>query len=60
MKELRKGTEVYVEGRLRLESWTGKDSRERSGLSVAAAKVEVLGRIGFDPHPRGRNQSHPH
>jgi single-strand DNA-binding protein len=50
---LRKGTEVYVEGKLRLESWTGKDGRERSGLSVAGSRVEVLGRIGFDPHPRG-------
>jgi single-strand DNA-binding protein len=42
---LKKGTEVYIEGRLRLDSWTGKDGRERSGLSVAAAKVEVLGKI---------------
>jgi single-stranded DNA-binding protein len=49
--ELKKGTEVYCEGRLRLDSWTGRDSRERSGLSVAAARVEVLGRIGYDPHP---------
>lgn len=50
--ELKKGTEVYCEGRLRLNSWTGKDGRERSGLRVAAAKIEVLGRIGFDPSQR--------
>jgi hypothetical protein len=37
---------------LRLDSWTGKDGRERSGLRVAAAKIEVLGRIGFDPSQR--------
>lgn len=49
---LRKGAEVYVEGKLRLESWTGRDGRERTGLSVAAARVEVLGKIGFDPAPR--------
>jgi single stranded DNA-binding protein len=49
---LRKSAEVYVEGKLRLESWTGKDGRGRSGLSVAASRVEVLGRIGFDPHQR--------
>ena len=59
--ELKKGTEVYCEGRLKLESWTGKDGRERTGLSVAAAKVEVLGRIGFDSRsckpeePRGEH-----
>ena len=47
--ELKKGTEVYCEGRLKLDSWTGRDGRERSGLSVAASRVEVLGGIGFDP-----------
>jgi single-strand DNA-binding protein len=56
---LQKGAEVYVEGKLRLESWTGKDGRERSGLSVAAAKVEVLGRIGFDPYQRKPTETHP-
>jgi single-strand DNA-binding protein len=50
--DLKKATEVYVEGRLRLEVWTGRDGRERTGLSVAAAKVEVLGRIGFDSQSR--------
>ena len=50
--ELKKGTEVYCEGRLKLDSWTGRDGRERSGLRVAAAKVEVLGRIGYDPYQR--------
>jgi single-strand DNA-binding protein len=49
---LRKGAEVYVEGRLRLEFWTGRDGRERTGLSVAASRVEVLGKVGFDSHQR--------
>jgi single-strand DNA-binding protein len=57
--ELKKGTEVYCEGRLKLDSWTGKDGRERSGLPVAAAKVEVLGRIGFDPYQR-KPKPEPH
>jgi single-strand DNA-binding protein len=50
--ELKKGAEVYCEGRLRLEFWTGRDGRERSGLSVTVAKLVVLGRIGFDPTSR--------
>jgi single-strand DNA-binding protein len=50
--DLKKATEVYVEGRLRLESWTGRDGRERSGLSVVGSRVEVLGKIGPDHHPR--------
>ena len=41
-----KGVEVYVEGRLSLNAWTGKDGQPRTGLSVAAWRVEVLGRIG--------------
>lgn len=50
--ELKKGTEVYCEGRLRLESWTGRDGRERTGLSVTANRVDVLGRIGVDSQSR--------
>jgi single-strand DNA-binding protein len=57
--DLKKGAEVYVEGKLRLESWTGKDGRERTGLSVAAAKVDVLGRIGFNPHQRKPKPEQP-
>jgi single-strand DNA-binding protein len=58
--ELKKGTEVYCEGRLKLESWTGRDGRDRSGLSVTVAKLVVLGRIGFDPHPReAKPEPHP-
>ena len=43
---LAKGVEVYVEGRLSLNAWTGKDGQPRTGLSVSAWRVEVLGRIG--------------
>jgi single-strand DNA-binding protein len=50
--ELKKGAEVYCEGRLRLEFWTGRDGRERSDLSVTVAKLVVLGQIGFDPTSR--------
>jgi single stranded DNA-binding protein len=55
--ELKKGTEIYCEGRLRLESWVGRDGRERTGLSVAGSRVEVLGRIGFDPYPWGPTEA---
>jgi single-strand DNA-binding protein len=58
--ELKKGTEVYCEGRLRLDSWTGRDGRERSGLSVAGSRVEVLGELALIPTRRSPNQSHPH
>lgn len=43
---LAKGTQVYVEGRIKLESWTDKDGELRSGLGVAASLVQPLGQIG--------------
>jgi single-stranded DNA-binding protein len=46
LEGLAKGTELYVEGRLSLNTWTGKDGQQRTGLSVAVWRVEVLGRIG--------------
>jgi single-strand DNA-binding protein len=57
--DLKKGTEVHVEGKLRLESWTGKDGKERTGLSVAGSRVDVLGRIGYDPYQR-KPKPEPH
>jgi single-strand DNA-binding protein len=45
--ELRKGSQVYVEGALRQSSWQDKQTGEtRHGLEVAAWRVEALGQIG--------------
>jgi single-stranded DNA-binding protein len=41
-----KGVELYLEGRLTLNTWTGKDGQQRTGLAVTAWRVEVLGQIG--------------
>jgi single-strand DNA-binding protein len=43
---LQRGAEVYCEGRLRLDTWTAKDSVRRSGLSVVAWQIVPLGQIG--------------
>jgi len=52
-ESLKKGAEVYVEGRLRLSRWTMQDGAERSGLEVSAFKCEPLGQIGRRrPPPR--------
>jgi len=45
---LHKGDRIYAEGRLKLDSWIGKDGKERFGLKIAAWKVEVLGQIGHN------------
>ena len=43
---LHKGDKIYAEGRLKLDTWTGKDGKERTGINVAAWRVEQLGQIG--------------
>jgi len=40
---LTKGRPVYVEGRLRVEEWTDKDSRQRYTLEVNATDVQFIG-----------------
>jgi single-strand DNA-binding protein len=45
---LRKGSQVYVEGRLRLNKWTDKEGQERQKLLVVADTVEFL-----DPRENG-------
>jgi single-stranded DNA-binding protein len=42
---LHKGDKIYAEGRLKLDTWTGKDGQQRN-LKVAAWRVEQLGQIG--------------
>ena len=43
---LRKGDKIYVEGNIKLDTWTGNDGSERHGLSVAAFKCERTHNIG--------------
>jgi single-strand DNA-binding protein len=43
---LLKGDRCYVEGKLSLDSWTGKDGEARSGLSVLASLVQPMAKIG--------------
>jgi single-stranded DNA-binding protein len=43
---LKKSDRVYVEGRLKLNTWTGKDGTLQAGLSVAASLVQPMGQIG--------------
>ena len=43
---LTKAAEVYVEGRVRLDEWSGPDGAARCGLKLSAWRCEVLGAIG--------------
>jgi single-stranded DNA-binding protein len=33
---------VYAEGRLSLNTWTGKDGVDRTGLNIRATHIEVM------------------
>jgi len=43
---LKKGSQVYVEGKLRHGQWVGQDGQPRCGLNVSAWTVQPLGHIG--------------
>src|SRR5262245_58401986 len=47
-KRLKKGSQVYIEGRLRLNKWTTQDGQERQKLLVVADNLEFL-----DPRTEG-------
>ena len=40
---LRKGSQVYIEGSLRTEKYTGKDGIERYSTKVIASEMQMLG-----------------
>ncbi len=45
-KYLKKGNPVYIEGRLRTETWTDKEGKERFSLRVRASTMQLLGSPG--------------
>ncbi len=47
---LRKGSKVYVEGRLRTSSWTGQDGEKRFTVEIFASDLQML-------DTRGRSDS---
>ena len=40
---LKKGNQVYIEGRLRTENWTDKDGQPRSRVSIRGNSMTLLG-----------------
>lgn len=60
---LRKGNPVYIEGRLRTETWTDKEGKERFSLRVRATTMQLLGSrnddAGQEAAPRPQQQAAP-
>lgn len=48
-KYVRKGTPLYVEGRIRTRSWTDRDNNVRSTTEILAESVQLLGRKSDNP-----------
>ena len=44
--KLPRGARVYAEGKLRLETFTGRDGKERASLKITASLVQPLAQIG--------------
>lgn len=42
-KYLRKGSQVYIEGKIKTETWRDKEGNERSGTKIKALSMTLLG-----------------
>lgn len=48
-KYVRKGTQLYVEGRIRTRSWTDRDNNTRYTTEIVADSIQLLGRRSDSP-----------
>lgn len=56
-KFVRKGTQLYVEGRLRTRSWTDQTGAKRFTTEIVADTFQLLGRRG--DNPAGQDGAYP-
>ena len=50
---LKKGSQVYVEGRLRTRKWQDKEGQERYTTEIVAERMQMLGSRAGSGEPRG-------
>lgn len=56
---VKKGTQVYIEGKLRTRSWDDKDGNKRYTTEVYADNLQLLGRRGDNPNSTAPGSSQP-
>jgi single-strand DNA-binding protein len=61
---LRKGSQIYVEGRLKTRKWQDKEGRDRYTTEIVANEMQMLGsrggeRPGAEPRSEPRSESRP-
>jgi len=49
---LKKGKQVYIQGRLQIEEWTDRDGNKRTTPQVIANQMQMLGSKGDENAPR--------
>jgi single-strand DNA-binding protein len=50
---LKKGSQVYVEGRIRTRKWQDKDGQDRYSTEIVADQMQMLGARSGSGEPRG-------
>ncbi len=55
-KFVRKGTQIYVEGRIRTRSWTDQTGAKRYTTEIVADNIQLLGRRQDNPGAQGGYQ----
>ncbi len=56
---LRKGSQVYIEGRIRTRKWQDKDGNDRWTTEIIADEMQMLGGRGGGAPARGDSYSQP-
>ena len=59
-KYVKKGTQVYIEGRIRTRAWDDRDGNKRYTTEIVADSMQMLGKkgdtgTGYDPGPAQSN-----
>jgi len=56
-ERLKKGSPIYVEGRLRSSNWETKDGQKRSGIEVDAFRLQFLAKTTGEEAPAGQESA---
>ncbi|HEY8252305.1 MAG TPA: single-stranded DNA-binding protein [Burkholderiales bacterium] len=56
---LKKGSQVYIEGRLRTRKWQDKEGQDRYTTEVVAERMQMLGSRAGSGEPRGEPRGEP-
>lgn len=57
-KYIKKGTQIYVEGKIRYRSWDDKDGNKRYTTEIDADTIQLLGRRPDDGGQQGQSGSY--